>query len=111
MEVMSDLSGCDLTIFPSSHSPFGQFASMLHPALPTLGFIAAILALIPLPRQIQARYIPTIALTWWLFGACIIQSVNEIVWAGNVNNPIPVWCDISEFTLKYIILLLYPDFP
>jgi len=79
---------------------------MLHPAIPTLGFIAAILALIPLPRQIQARYIPTIALTWWLFGACIIQSVNKIVWAGNVNNPIPVWCDISEFILKYIVLFV-----
>src|ERR1700722_14424361 len=71
---------------------------MLHPALPTLGFLAAVLALIPLPRQIQARYIPTIATSLWLFGSCVIQSVNVIVWAGNTNNPIPVWCDISEST-------------
>jgi len=84
---------------------------MLYPALPPLGFIAAILALIPLPRQIRVCNVATIALSWWLFGTCVIQSVNAIVWDGNVNNPIPVWCDISEFTLTHIILTSYPNFP
>lgn len=69
---------------------------MSYPALPTLGLIAAILVLIPLPRQLQARYIPTIALTWWLFGTCVFESVNAIVWAGNVKNSLPVWCDICK---------------
>jgi hypothetical protein len=69
---------------------------MLYPQLPAFGLIAALLVLIPLPRQIRARNIATISLTWWFFGSCLIASVNAIVWAGNVNDPIPVWCDISK---------------
>ncbi|KAK7046047.1 a-factor receptor [Paramarasmius palmivorus] len=32
----------------------------------------------------------------WTAALCLVDFVNSIVWAGNVNNPAPVWCDISS---------------
>jgi len=81
---------------------------MSYSALPAAGLIAAILALIPLPRQIRARNIATIALSWWFFGSCLILAVDAIIWAGNVNNSAPVWCDICGFSIEY--LAFFTDF-
>jgi hypothetical protein len=61
-----------------------------------LGIIAAILVLIPLPRQIRARNVATIAMTFWFFQHCLISGIDAIVWAGNVNDSAPAWCEISE---------------
>jgi Pheromone A receptor len=67
-----------------------------YPELGPLGIIAAILVLIPLPRQIRARNVATIAMIFWFFEHCLIAGINAIVWAGNVNDPAPAWCEISE---------------
>ena len=67
-----------------------------YPELGPLGFIAAILVLIPLPRQIRSRNVITIAMIFWFFEHCLISGINAIVWAGNVNDSAPVWCDLSE---------------
>src|SRR6202034_1426131 len=67
-----------------------------YPELAPLGIIAAILVLIPLPRQIRARNVATIAMSLWFFEHCLIAGINAIVWAGNVNDSAPVWCEISE---------------
>ncbi|KAF8200240.1 STE3-like pheromone receptor [Pholiota molesta] len=58
-----------------------------------LGFIASI---IPLPWHIQAWNSGTCAFMIWTALACLNSFVNSIVWAGNVSNPAPVWCDISS---------------
>src|SRR5277367_2289183 len=67
-----------------------------YPELPPLGITAAILVLIPLPRQIRARNVATIAMIFWFFEHCLVSGVNAIVWAGNVNDSAPAWCEISE---------------
>ena len=67
-----------------------------YPELPALGISAAILVLIPLPRQIRARNIASIAIIFWFFEHCLVSGINAIVWAGNVNDSAPSWCDLSE---------------
>jgi Pheromone A receptor len=67
-----------------------------YPELPVLGIIAAILVLIPVPRQIRARNVATIAIIFWFFEHCLLGSINVIVWAGNVNDSAPFLCDLSE---------------
>ncbi|TFY56542.1 hypothetical protein EVG20_g8891 [Dentipellis fragilis] len=68
---------------------------MRYPYLPLAAFIAATLVIIPLPWHWRARNIPTLSIMGWLFVINVIYGVNTIVWAGNVNNPSPVWCDIT----------------
>jgi len=67
-----------------------------YPELAPLGIIAAILVLIPLPRQIRARNVATIAMIFWFFEHCLSSGIDAIVWAGNVNDSAPVWCQISK---------------
>ncbi|KAL4061745.1 GPCR fungal pheromone mating factor [Scleroderma citrinum] len=68
---------------------------MQPPSLPFSAFLAAILVIIPLPWHWRARNVGTLAIMIWLFVMNIIYGVNIIVWTGNVDNPAPVWCDIS----------------
>jgi len=72
---------------------------MQYPELPVIAFLAAFLVLIPLPLHWRARNIATLALIFWLFITDVIYGVNAIVWAGNVGDHIPIWCDISESCL------------
>ena len=67
-----------------------------YPELPALGIFAAILVLIPLPRQIRARNVASIAMIFWYFQHCLVSGINAIVWAGNVNDSAPSWCDLSK---------------
>ncbi len=78
---------------------------MQYPQLPVVAFLSAFLVLIPLPSHWRAHNVATLGLIFWLFFTNIIYGVNAIVWAGNVNDYIPVWCDISER------LFLKPKFP
>ena len=72
---------------------------MLSPVLPVVAFLAAFLVLIPLPLHWRARNIATLALIFWLFITDVIYGVNSLVWAGNVGDHIPIWCDISKSCL------------
>ncbi|KAG2112664.1 GPCR fungal pheromone mating factor [Suillus discolor] len=73
---------------------------MQYPSLPAGAFLAAALVLVPLPWHWQARNIGTLSIIAWLFIVNIIYAINTIVWDANVNNPAPLWCDI---TTKLII--------
>jgi hypothetical protein len=64
--------------------------------LTVLGFIAAVLVLIPLPRQIRARNIATTVMILCFFEHCFVVGVDTIVWAGNVKDSARAWCEISE---------------
>ena len=68
---------------------------MLHPELPFFAFLSSTLVLIPLAWHWRARNVATLAIIFWLFFANLINGVNALIWAGNVNDPVPVWCDIS----------------
>ena len=69
---------------------------MQSPELPVLAFLAAVLVLIPLPRQIKACNVACITIILWLFVHCLVSGVDAILWAGNVTDSAPVWCEISE---------------
>jgi hypothetical protein len=77
------------------NSPLLLFTAMQHPELPIFAFLAAVLVLIPLSWHWKARNVATLSIIAWLFVVNFIYGVNSIIWAGNVNNPVPVWCDIS----------------
>jgi pheromone a factor receptor len=70
---------------------------MQHPELPIFSFISALLVIIPLSCRWPTRNVAVLALMSWLFIANIIYAINSLIWAGNIQNSAPVWCDISQF--------------
>ncbi|KAF5329526.1 hypothetical protein D9619_009306 [Psilocybe cf. subviscida] len=68
---------------------------MRYPQLPIFSLLAAVLVLIPLPWHWRARNVATLALIFWLSVVNLIYGVNSLIWAGNVDYRIPVWCDIT----------------
>ncbi|KIL55876.1 hypothetical protein M378DRAFT_560049 [Amanita muscaria Koide BX008] len=71
-----------------------------YPSFPIISFLGFILALIPLSWHLQAWNVGTCAFMIWTSLACLFEFINSLVWAGNVLNPVPVWCDISS---KYLL--------
>ncbi|KZV72299.1 STE3-domain-containing protein [Peniophora sp. CONT] len=59
-------------------------------------FLAAVLVALPIPWHWRARNIPTLSIMGWLLVTNLIYGVNVIVWSGNVLDPIPIWCDITN---------------
>ena len=37
----------------------------------------------------------------WTSLACLVEFVNSLLWAGNVKNNLPIWCDICEYGLPF----------
>ena len=76
--------------------------------------IAAVLVLIPLPSHCRARNVAILSLIAWLFVVDLIYGVNTIVWAGNVEVRIVVWCDISMCciyaSLEWVSDHCYPSY-
>lgn len=94
----------------SSFRPLPSLSTMssLHPTTPYFSIAAAVgtvLVLIPLPWHIEAMNTGTCYYMIWTALACLNQLVNSIVWAGNVNNPAPVWCDICEYSASSLSCL------
>ncbi|KAI6002483.1 Rcb2.42 [Pisolithus orientalis] len=58
-------------------------------------FIAAGIVLIPLPWHWRARNVAMLSTIVWLFVSNIIYAIDAIIWAGNVADSAPVWCDIT----------------
>jgi len=78
---------------------------MSHSFRPAAGFLAAALVLVPLPRQVRARNIATIAMIFWLSSFCFTLAIDATIWAGNVKNSAPLWCDISKYRSHCGIML------
>ncbi|KAH7882765.1 GPCR fungal pheromone mating factor, partial [Phlebopus sp. FC_14] len=68
---------------------------MQNPSLPVGAFLAVFLVLIPVPWHWRARNIGTLAIIAWLSVINLIYGINSIIWAGDVSNPVPVYCDIA----------------
>ncbi|QRV97742.1 STE3-type pheromone receptor [Ceratobasidium sp. AG-Ba] len=58
--------------------------------------IGALLCLLPLPWHWQARNVSTLIYLGWVSSACLLAFTNSILWAGNVDDKAPVWCDITS---------------
>ena len=69
------------------------------PLAPIVNFLSAILALLPLftnALHSGSLNIAIVAFAVWTSVECVTTGVNSIIWSDNVNNLVPVWCDISE---------------
>ncbi|KIM42054.1 hypothetical protein M413DRAFT_445226 [Hebeloma cylindrosporum] len=74
--------------------------------LAALSFTCAALLAVFIPVGRIRTSIPDLAIVLWLTGYNIIHGVNAVVWAGNVDIHIPVWCDIvTKFMLGANIAL------
>jgi len=67
----------------------------MHYELPIGAFLAAALALVPLPWHWRARNVATLSIIAWLFISNAVYGINSVIWAGNVENAVPIWCDIG----------------
>lgn len=76
-----------------------------YPLYSVLSFLGFIVVLIPFSWHLQAWNAGTCAYMFWVSFACLVEFINSLVWAGNLFNNIPVWCDIcSYFPPLYIIV-------
>lgn len=72
-------------------------ADPTYPLFSIVSFIGFILSLIPLPWHLQAWNSGTCYFMMWSALACLNQFINSVVWAGNVKNHSPLWCEICAF--------------
>lgn len=74
----------------------------MHAELPILSFLcSAILAVFLWIPRVRVN-IANLTILSWLILCNVVHGINAILWAGNVNIHIPVWCDIGaqfEFCL------------
>ncbi|KAJ6536339.1 GPCR fungal pheromone mating factor [Mycena capillaripes] len=63
-------------------------------ALQAAPFIASGLVLVTLPHHWRVGNLATLSIIIWLSAYDIIYGVNALIWAGNVDIRVPVWCDI-----------------
>lgn len=87
---------------------------MRHPEFPIVSFLSIPLLLCSLPSHArvcsstsstsdkcqtnsdqQAGSVSIMSMIAWLAVVSIIRGINALVWAGNVDVRLQVWCDIS----------------
>ena len=64
--------------------------------LPVASAIGAALILVSLPSQLRAG---NVAIVMMIIGSFLLHTfnvANTIVWAGNVDDVAPIWCDFCE---------------
>ena len=67
--------------------------------LAVVSFVCVLLVLTPLPVYWKARSWTMVGLIGWMVAINIIQGINYIAWADNVEVKHVVWCDISRHLL------------
>ena len=70
----------------------------MYPEIPVLSFISAALTLVPLIWYLRARNIAAVAIGVWLSITNVIYAVDALVWAGDTDIKVSVWCDICMFS-------------
>ena len=73
-----------------------KMLDVTYPLFPISAFLGFILSLVPLPWHLQAWNSGTCFFMMWTSLSCLNQFVNSVVWAGNVLNPAPWWCEICK---------------
>ncbi|KAJ7162673.1 GPCR fungal pheromone mating factor [Mycena crocata] len=63
-------------------------------ALPAVPFISFILVLSTFPHHWRVGNLATLSVIIWLSAYNLIYAVNAVIWEGNVEITVPVWCDI-----------------
>ncbi|KAJ7588554.1 pheromone A receptor-domain-containing protein [Mycena floridula] len=62
--------------------------------LPVISFLCVALLSVFLPVRCINASIVNLSLISWLIASNLIHGINSLVWVGNVDMHIPVWCDI-----------------
>jgi hypothetical protein len=73
--------------------------------------IAIICVLLPAPWHWRTKNIGTLLFIFWATIGALVTFVNGIVWSDNVDNPSPVWCDVSFQPLLLPLRLFYQTLP
>lgn len=58
---------------------------------------AIVMLLVPAAWHVRSRNSGIILYIAWSLTGNVIYFVNSIIWAGNLRNPSPIWCDICMF--------------
>ncbi|KAL1743073.1 pheromone A receptor-domain-containing protein [Schizophyllum fasciatum] len=58
-------------------------------------FVTFLLVLVPLPWHLQAWNSGVCIYICWVAVGSLILYVDAVVWNGNINDPLPAWCDFS----------------
>ncbi|KAG8806038.1 a-factor receptor [Serendipita sp. 399] len=69
--------------------------SNLQPYNHILYGLAFLAVLIPAPIHFKSRNTGLILFICWLLAAELIFFINSFIWKGNVNDPIPYYCDVT----------------
>ena len=59
--------------------------------------IATVLALVPIPFQLQSWNTGIVSYASWCAALCFFHLLNSIIWHDNVNDVAPELCDISTY--------------
>lgn len=78
-------------------NPVGM--SDLFPYMQILYALAILAVAIPSPAHFKAGNPGVIIFSCWLLSTLIILLTNSIIWRGNIRNPAPIWCDITQVWL------------
>ncbi|KIK60413.1 hypothetical protein GYMLUDRAFT_607116 [Collybiopsis luxurians FD-317 M1] len=65
-----------------------------------LSLLAFILVFIPFPWHLKAKNTGTCLFMGWIGLACLVFSINSLLWNNRIDNFAPIWCDISS---KFLI--------
>lgn len=65
-------------------------------SLAILSFICAAFLAVCISVQRIRTSVPRLAIILWLFGYNLVHGINALIWFGNVDIHVPVWCDIGE---------------
>ena len=77
--------------------------------LPVTSAIGAALILVGLPSQLRAR---NVAIAMIIIGSFLLHTfnvANTIVWAGNVDDVAPIWCDFCESSKNFQVTYHMPN--
>lgn len=73
---------------------------MRHPGYPICALLGLLAVLLPSPWHWRARNISTLGLIFWLSITNLTIIINSLLWADNIVDRSPVWCDICEHSRK-----------
>lgn len=75
-----------------------------YPLVPIFNFLACILVLASISQSmLQTWNVGVCSLAIWVMITGFTVAVNAIIWADNVENVAPLWCDIGEcFQLMFV---------
>lgn len=79
-------------------------ADPTYPLFTVFAFLGFVFALIPLPWHFQAWNAGTCIYMLWASLACLVHSVNSVIWNGNMDIVASVWCDIGKYTARTCVV-------